>query len=68
MNWDLPTRTPPTTTTNSVRPDNTITKQQSPCVIKPYTGVASDGVHKCHNYDDILAAFHKLYNKPKVSK
>ena len=70
MNWDLPTRLPPTTTTTTdgVRPDNTITKQQSPCVMKPYTGVASDGVYKCHNYNDILTSFHKLYNKPKVSK
>lgn len=39
--------------------------QKQACVIKPYTGVASDGVFKCESVKDVMTAFSKLYKKPK---
>lgn len=35
------------------------------CIIKPYRGVASDGVYLCSSDDDIRHAFSSLYGKPK---
>ena len=35
------------------------------CVIKPYRGVASDGVYKCTNMKEVYVAFHKLLNQPQ---
>lgn len=35
------------------------------CVIKPYRGVASDGVFRCKNLSEAQKAFTALYNKPQ---
>lgn len=35
------------------------------CVVKPYRGVASDGVCLCESVEEAEIAFHNLLNKPK---
>ena len=35
------------------------------CVVKPYRGVASDGVHLCNSLEEVYAAFHRLFNSSK---
>ena len=35
------------------------------CVVKPYRGVASDGVHLCHSLDEVETAFKKLLHSSK---
>lgn len=35
------------------------------CVVKPYVGVASDGVYKCSNIQEITEAFKSLHGKPR---
>lgn len=35
------------------------------CIVKPYRGVASDGVYLCESFEDVEVAFNSLFGKPK---
>ena len=45
--------------------DSSVHKEPLACVLKPCIGVASEGVFKCNNLDEVRNAFQNLYMKPK---
>ena len=45
--------------------DSSVHSEPKLCVLKPCIGVASEGVHKCKNLDEVRAAFQSLIIKPK---
>eukprot|EP01041_Mallomonas_annulata_P005443 gene5443-10923_t len=40
-------------------------EERRKCVVKPYRGVASDGVFLCHSEEEVSTAFKTLFKQPK---
>ena len=53
------------TSIDRINPIYTPSQHTAVCVVKPYRGVASDGVYLCHNLREAKESFFSLFQKPQ---